>query len=133
MVGNVPSGTGILILGADDVEVTSNTVKGNKTSGIAVLSLTNLVRKKNVGGIDVDPWPDRVWIHDNELVENGEDPDQQAKELGLPGGDLLWDVSGEGNSWSEARGSSAPPLLPGPGWSDGKRRYFRRLWRAAGA
>jgi parallel beta-helix repeat protein len=133
MVGNVPSGTGVLILGADDVEVTSNTISGNKTCGIAVLSLTNLVQKKKAGGIDVDPWPDGTWVHDNKLFENGEDPDQQAKELGLPGGDLLWDVSGEGNSWREVSGASTPPLLPGPGWSDGKRRFFRRLWRAMGA
>ncbi len=133
MVGNVPSGTGILILGADDVEVTSNTVKGNKTCGVAVLSLMNLVQKKKAGGVDVDPWPDGVWVHDNDLIENGEGPDQKAKELGLPGGDLLWDLSGEGNSWSEPSASSTPPVLPGPEWSQSKRRLFRRLWRAMGA
>ena len=133
MVGNVPSGTGVLILGADDVEVTSNIITGNKTCGIAVLSLTNLVQKKKAGGIDVDPWPDRAWVHDNEFAENGGDPAQKAQALGLPGGDLLWDLSGEGNSWSEEEGSSTPPILPGPEWSDGKRRFFRRVWRAAGA
>jgi len=133
MVGNVPSGTGILILGADDVEVTSNVITGNKTCGVAVLSLTNLIEKKKAGGIDVDPWPDRVWVHDNELSENGGDPDQKARDLGLPGSDLLWDVSGEGNSWREAGASSTPPLLPGVEWSEDKRRFFRRAWRAAGA
>ena len=133
MVSHVPSGTGVLILGADDVEVTSNTISGNKTCGVAVLSLAHLVQKKKAGGIDVDPWPDGVWVHGNKFSENGEDPDQQAKELGLPGGDLLWDLTGSGNSWSEPSGSSTPPLLPGPGWSEGKRRFFRRLWRSLGA
>ncbi|MCH2106083.1 MAG: right-handed parallel beta-helix repeat-containing protein [Planctomycetes bacterium] len=133
MVGNVPSGTGVLILGADDVEVTSNVISGNKTCGVAVLSLSNLIQKRKAGGIDVDPWPDRVWVHDNELDGNGLDPDQQALDLGLPGCDLLWDVSGEGNSWSEAEGTTTPPLLPSPEWGEGKRRLFRRAWRAAGA
>ncbi len=133
MVGNVPSGTGVLILGADDVEVTSNVISGNKTCGVAVLSLSNLVRKKKAGGIDVDPWPDRVWVHGNELSGNGLNPDQQALDLGLPGSELLWDVSGEGNSWSEPGVASTPPLLPAPEWGEGRRRFFRRVWRAAGA
>jgi len=131
-VAGVPSGTGVLILAADDVEVTSNVIHDNKTCGVAVLSLANLPGKKS-GGVDVDPWPDRVWVHDNDLVKNGGDADPDAREQGISGSDLLWDLSGEGNSWSEAGASTTPPLMPGPEWDEGRRRFFRRLWRAAGA
>ena len=130
-VAGVPSGTGILILAADDVEGTSNEIRDNKTCGVAVLALANL-RGKRSGGVDVDPWPDRIWVHDNEFADNGGDADPGAREQGISGSDLLWDVSGEGNSWSEAGVSSAPPLLPGPAWGEDRRRFFRRLWRAAG-
>jgi len=132
-VANVPSGTGILILGADDVEVTSNSIVDNKTCGVAVLSLASLIEKERAGGVDVDPWPDRVRVHDNEFEGNGRDPDPAALEQGISGSDLLWDVSGEGNSWSERGASSKPAFLPGPSWGEGRRRFFRRLWRALGA
>jgi parallel beta-helix repeat protein len=132
-VANVPSGTGILILGADDVEVTSNSIVDNKTCGVAVLSLASLIEKERAGGVDVDPWPDRVRVHNNEFEGNGRDPDPAALEQGISGSDLLWDVSGEGNSWSERGASSKPAFLPGPSWGEGRRRFFRRLWRALGA
>jgi len=131
-VSGVPSGTGVLILAADDVEVTSNEIRDNKTCGVAVLSLSSMQGKK-AGGVDVDPWPDRVWVHENELTDNGGDADPAARAQGVSGGDLLWDVSGEGNSWREGGASSTPPLLPDPEWGEGKRGFFRRLWRAAGA
>jgi hypothetical protein len=131
-VAGVPSGTGVLILAADDVEVTSNEIRENKTCGVAVLSLASMQRKK-AGGVDIDPWPDRVWVHDNELVNNGDGADDAAREQGISGSDLLWDVSGEGNSWREPGASASPPLLPGPEWGERRRGFFRRLWRAAGA
>ena len=84
-VAGVPSGTGVLILAADDVEVTSNEIRENKTCGVAVLSLASMQRKK-AGGVDVDPWPDRVWIHDNELVNNGDGADDAAREQGIESG-----------------------------------------------
>jgi parallel beta-helix repeat protein len=128
----VPSGTGVLILAADDVEVSGNEIRGNKTCGVAVLSLAMLGQKAR-GGVDVDPWPDRVWIHDNELHGNGADPDPEAAKEGISGVDLLWDLTGAGNSWSEPGSTALPPLLPGPEWGAERRRFFRRLWRAAGA
>jgi len=133
MVGNVPSGTGVLILGADDVEVTGNEIYSNKTCGVATLSLNNLVSRKKAGGLDVDPWPDRVWVHGNTIRGNGFDPAPRAREQGIPGADLLWDLTGVGNSWEEPGVSSEPPLLPRADWSTERRRFFRRLWRAAGA
>lgn len=52
---NVPSGTGILIMAADSVEVTQNKIQGDNSYGVAVVSL-NIDSKKRTFH-DVNPVP----------------------------------------------------------------------------
>jgi hypothetical protein len=38
-------------------------------------------------------------------------------DLGIPTGDILWDVSGGGNTFNEPNAQgNFPPFLPGSGW-----------------
>ena len=53
IVSNVPPGTGILIMAADDVEVTDNEITGNNSYGIGVVSLEMVLEAED--GFDVDP------------------------------------------------------------------------------
>ena len=126
-VSNVPSGTGILIMAADKVEVTQNKIQGNNSYGVAVVSL-DIDSKKRISS-DVNPIPQSCWIHENEMRNNGLDPDPSVLKLGFPGADLLWDLSGYDNSWDQPGASSMPPTLPNKSWPDIVRRANWRLWK----
>ncbi|HBR65123.1 MAG TPA: cytochrome-c peroxidase, partial [Dehalococcoidia bacterium] len=57
IVGLVPSGTGILVMAADEVEVARNEIRGNKTSGIGMVGLDIVFGEGSA--YDVDPLPDK--------------------------------------------------------------------------
>ena len=124
-VAFVPPGLGILLAGADNAEVYNNTIRNNKTTGIAVFSLTAAFDPTE---LDVGPNPENNYIHDNIFENNGYDPDQFVKGMGIPTGDILWDVSGFGNVFDEpsAQGNF-PPILPTTGWPTPLQRVYFRL------
>ena len=126
VVSAVPSGTGIMILAGDEVEVVGNEVRGNNSFGIAVASLDALFDPGST--FDTDPYPDHCHVHGNTLTDNGAAPDPKVTEAGYPGADLLWDLSGEGNAWDQPGASSLPYTLPGEAWGKTRRRANRRLW-----
>ncbi len=127
IVSLVPPGTGLLIMAADEVEVTGNEITGNHTTGIGLVSLDIVFGADAV--YDVDPLPDRNWIHGNVMENNGSNPDPSVVELGLDGVDLLWDLSGSENRWDQEAASKLPPLLPATDWPDIARRANWRLWK----
>ena len=105
----LPSGIGILNVGADHFVATQNLALHNASAGIAVIRLP-----PNLAALDprVDPFPDNNLIADNVVLQNGAHPDLL---LGLlPGADLLWDGTGAGNRWSRnIFKSQFPKSLPG--------------------
>jgi parallel beta-helix repeat protein len=111
----VPSGTGILVLGADNVTIENNRVSGNNFVGIGVASSLLLAQiaglpPSDFGGIE--PNPDGTLVVSNYVVGNGVSPPLP----GIPGADLLWDGSGTDNLWvNNIFGSSVPGILPGGG------------------
>ncbi|MBX7234376.1 MAG: right-handed parallel beta-helix repeat-containing protein [Caldilineales bacterium] len=118
-----PPGVGMLLLGTDQAEVNGNTVRDNKTAGVAVYSLTRSgVFDENE--IDIGPLPEDNWVHGNSYTNNGYDPDPSVDDLGVPGADVLWDGSGSGNRFDEPGASVFPPLLPGSGWPAFLRRAY---------
>jgi parallel beta-helix repeat protein len=127
IVSKVPSGTGIMILAGDDVEVAGNEIRGNNSFGIAVAGLDSQFGKGST--YDLDPVPERCWIHDNVMTDNGGAPAAVLTDAGYDGADLLWDLSGTGNSWDQPGASRLPPGLPGSDWSGIRRRANDRLWR----
>ena len=114
-----PSGAGIAILAADGVEVYNNTIRNNKTAGVGVF---NLFIAYEADEIDVGPTPENNWIHDNLIENNGSDPDGLVKDMGIPGADILWDVSGVGNSFDQPSASMFPPVMPSSDWATPFRR-----------
>jgi len=127
IVSRVPSGTGVLILAADEVEVTQNEIRGNQSVGVAVLGLDILFGQGST--YDVEPTPERCWIHDNQLSGNGAQPAGILKEVGMSGKDLLWDLSGYDNNWHQPGAAKLPNLLPNKSWPDFARRANWRLWK----
>jgi cytochrome c peroxidase len=127
MVASVaPSGVGVLLLATDHAEVYDNEIRDNKSTGVAVFSLTRS-GAFDVNEIDVGPLPEHNWVHSNSYSNNSFDPDPFVKDLGIPVGDVLWDGSGVGNRFNEEGISSFPPLLPGNGWPDFVQRAYGNI------
>lgn len=79
IVALLPTGTGMFVLAANDVEITGNEITGNEGTGVAVVSY-GTVQALGAGGEpgdDFDPWAEGIWVHDNTFEDNG----------GMPGGD----------------------------------------------
>jgi parallel beta-helix repeat protein len=110
----VPSGIGILVLGTDRVTVEKNVVSGNNFTGITVFStlvLGTLAGLPPAAFADIEPNPDGTKVRGNLLANNGGAP--PVLPIPLPGVDLLWDGSGQGNCWStNVFKTSYPSQLP---------------------
>lgn len=112
LVAALPSGTGILIVGADRVTAEGNTATGHDFIGLGVGSSLVLAALSGVPPEafgDIEPNPDGVRVLDNLVTGNG----TSSPVPFLPPADLLWDGSGSGNCWSgNTFGTSVPPVLP---------------------
>ncbi len=125
IVGKVPPGGGILVMAADNTEVTGNEIRGNNSYGIAVTSLAVAFPKGTV--FDVGPTPENNWIHDNIYADNGRQPAKSITDMGLKGADLLWDLSGWSNRWQEAKATRSTPVLNASWPALARRAYWRLL------
>jgi parallel beta-helix repeat protein len=91
-VANVPPGTGILVVASDNNEFHDNTVTGNVSGAMMIISYIEALL-----GEYEDPAFDRFpvgnWVHDNTFENNGADPQGPLGALGLPVPlpDLMWD------------------------------------------
>jgi parallel beta-helix repeat protein len=108
IISRLPAGSGILIVGADRVEVRNNRVINNDSTGVAVIRLP-----AGLATLDprVNPFPDNNLITGNTVLQNGKSPDPR---LGpLPPADFDWDLTGAGNHWENNRyQTSFPSVLP---------------------
>ncbi len=79
IVSGVPSGSGIIIMAADDVQVENNIIRDNKNAGIIIAdhkSFANITMDP-----DADPNPDRISIYKNLFTNNGSEPIDEIKAL----------------------------------------------------
>lgn len=110
----VPTGLGILVLGADKTTVENNFVTGNNFAGITVFStlvLGALAGIPPAAFADIDPNPDNARIIRNIVKKNGSAPPSLS--IPLPGVDFLWDGSGSNNCWqNNIFDTSYPSPLP---------------------
>lgn len=97
-VAMVPSGTGALVLAANDVEIDNNTFVDHKTSGIIVVHYASILFG-DVEDETFDLWNRGIGIHDNEFTNTGYDPDPLVAGFlgGAEGPEFLWDgaIGGE--------------------------------------
>lgn len=124
IVSRVPPGGGILVMAADDTEITGNEIRGNDSYGVSVISLTNSFPAGTA--FDVGPTPERTYVHGNTYSENGRNPAEAIIKRGLTGADLLWDLSGWSNVWKEDNATQAVPVL-NANWPGLARRAYWRL------
>ncbi len=129
IVGQVPSGGGILVMAADNVEVANNEIRDNNSYGVAVTSVEISYPKGTQ--FDIGPTPENTWVHANTYINNGTKPDPKILKNGLKGTDLLWDLSGSNNRWDELNAKRMVPLPSSPFPLFVRRGYWRVLnWYA---
>ena len=108
ILSQLPNGVGLLIFGADQSTVTGNKVLDNNSVGIAVIQVPPALAALDPR---LEPFPNQNTITRNVVLSNGSDPD--PKIAPLPPGDLIWDLSGTGNCWSDdVYKTSFPNPLP---------------------
>jgi len=93
-VASVPAGTGVIVVGADDVEIRDNTITNNNSGGVLVVNY--LLLQMLVPGAKPDPMtdpnPERVLVRNNTFMGNGMMPKDAAALIGVvPLEDVLWD------------------------------------------
>ena len=74
-VGNVPPGTGILILRTSDVEVFNNRIIDNNTSCIGIFSFATVDPQIFENNPDWFPVPTNIRVHDNEISKQDNFPE----------------------------------------------------------
>lgn len=94
IVANVPTGTGILVLAADDNEFTDNEITGNISLGIAIISFQTFETEWQ--NDEFDPFSEGNYVHANTFENNGTDPKGDVAFIaGLSGAiplePLIWD------------------------------------------
>jgi parallel beta-helix repeat protein len=88
-VSAVPTGTGMMILANDQVEVFDNDVRDNGTTGLLIISYNTAELVAGLRGNDpsYDKYSETLYIHDNRYSGGGTDPDPST-------GDLIGGVTG---------------------------------------
>ncbi len=91
VVSNVPGGTGAMILAADETEFTGNTVQGNNTTGLMLITyIVELLGPYE--DEEYDKYPERNWVHDNNWMNNGAMPMSVVGDFGVVDGpDIIAD------------------------------------------
>jgi parallel beta-helix repeat protein len=76
IVANVPPGTGLLILANDNIEVFENTFRDNNNVNIMIYSY--VLGGRTYDDPNYDPYPERIYIHDNSFSGGGTVPRHPA-------------------------------------------------------
>lgn len=79
MVASVPAGSGILVMATDDVEIFDNKITDNRSFSVSVVSY--LIYQKKLKDKHYDPYPEGVFIHDNQISGGGTAPDGELGQI----------------------------------------------------
>lgn len=98
-VASIPAGSGIVVNSNDQVEIFGNAIRDNKTANIIITSLFSADYGGGDTQADFDPYPEGIYITDNQLEGGGGNPDGldlQALRVAIAGPvgrlpHILWD------------------------------------------
>ncbi len=75
IVGSVPAGTGMMIMANDNIEVFGNEFSDNNSAHILLVSY--LISERAFDDPNYDPFPEAIYIHDNQYANGGSAPDSE--------------------------------------------------------
>ena len=94
IVGEVPTGSGLMVLANDSIEVFGNEFVNNDSTNIMIVSY--FITERPFNDPNYDPFPEGIYIHDNSFSGGGASPDSeplnllmQASGQSIP--DIVWD------------------------------------------
>ena len=98
-VAGVPAGSGILINSTDKVEIFANRIGNNQTANVLISSVFSAGYSERTFADAFDPYPETIYIYDNEFSPGGNAPDREELEtlriaaFGVDGRlpDIVWD------------------------------------------
>lgn len=103
-LATAPSGIGVLLYGATEVEIAQCDISGNASMGVVTLAQDhNGVRHQDKDAERSGPPAEHIYMHHNHYVGNGVAPSPEFTKLfgGITPGDIYWDGLGERNQWQE--------------------------------
>lgn len=127
IVAGVPAGTGLMIMANDNIEVFENNFEDNDSANILIVSY--LINEIPITDPNYDPYPEAIYLHNNQYTGGGETPDSEPLALlqaatGQPLPDIIWDgMLSEGKTaadalcFSEAADTSFVSLDAGNGFA----------------
>jgi parallel beta-helix repeat protein len=76
IIGLLPVGTGMMVLAANELEIFDNTITGNDTVGIFVISYQTAILAGATDPMEpaYDMFSEEIYIHDNMITGNGDNP-----------------------------------------------------------
>lgn len=94
IVGEVPPGTGVMLMSTDHVEIFDNDIIDHQTSNIVIVSY--LITERKLNDKKYDPYPEAFSVHDNRISGGGRKPSGKigkmlAPVVGIPFPDIFFD------------------------------------------
>ncbi|MDG2272485.1 MAG: parallel beta-helix domain-containing protein [Halioglobus sp.] len=106
IVASVPAGTGLMIMANDNIEVFENNFEDNNSANVLIVSY--LINEIPITDPNYDPFPEAIYLHNNQYTGGGESPDSEPLALlqaatGQPLPDIIWDgMLAEGKTAADA-------------------------------
>ena len=82
MVAGVPTGTGLMVMATDRVEVFENEISDNDSTAISVVSF--LITGRKISQSRYDPYPEGIYLYDNSYQGGGTNPKGEVATELLP-------------------------------------------------
>ncbi|MEC8739956.1 MAG: parallel beta-helix domain-containing protein, partial [Pseudomonadota bacterium] len=79
IVGEVPTGTGMMVLANDSIEVFGNEFADNDSANVMIVSY--FITERPFDDPNYDPFPEDIHIHDNSFSGGGASPDSEPLNL----------------------------------------------------
>ena len=117
-VAAVPPGVGVMILASDENELRDNIIRGNRSTGVIIVSYNELIGLEPANDPEFDAFAEGNYIHDNSFAGNGEMPAMPLDAIaGDPAAAILFD------GCLDPEGMPMDPALVNCLWQNGDATY----------